>query len=399
MKRLMLLLALLSLLGPPVVAQRTLVVSPDVPTDDPGGSGTTFLPWEAVAYNNPNYLNLPVLSLPLTTQIDALHKMDRRSPVAGGAVWLISVEVPTELPMGSGAWFQPEDVFVYDGATFTMRFDGSFAGVPVGVNLDALFLLGDDSGDLIVSFDVPVDLPTPTGIMTFEPADLIRFAGGFFVPYFDASASGAGVATTSNAIGADHCDGVDVISFDVPTDLLPSAVLPPIFIPGHIPAWDPIGMNYLSFEKLVLWPITSGVDALTCQANPGRVYEKSVYPFPIKFSKPSPFVGPITISWAPSCSSGAEQYGIYEGSLISLRAGIYDHKQLTCFDAGLDLKETVTPTNVDSYFLVVPYNLSEEGAYGIDRDWTRPPPIEIERPQPVAVGDRCVPPQSLTPCP
>ena len=399
MKRLMLLLALLTLLGPPVVAQRTLFVSPDVPTDDPGGSGTTFLPWEAVAYTNPNYLPFPVLKLPGTTQIDALHKMDKRSPLAGQATWLVSVEVPTELPLGSGAWFQPEDVFLFDGVNYAMRFDGSSAGVPLGVNLDAVFLNGGDRGDLIFSFDVPVDLPAPTGIQTFEPADLIRFVGGVYVSFFDASASGAGVAITSNAIGADHCDGVDVISFDVPTDLVPSPIVPPTYVPGQIPAWDPLGLSYLTFETLVGWPITSEVDALSCQANPGRVYDKSTYQFPITMSKPSPFVGPVTIHWAPSCSSGAEQYGIYEGSLGSLVTGVYDHQKLTCFDTGLDFKETVTSMNVNSYFLVVPYNASEEGAYGVDRDWTRLPPIEIERPQAVVPADRCVPSQVLTPCP
>jgi len=46
----------------------------------------------------------------------------------------------------------------------------------------------------------------------------------------------------------------------------------------------------------------------------------------------------------------------------------------------------------------VPHNWVEEGAYGLDHDYTRVP-LRIERPQPAAVVDRCVVPQLLTPCP
>jgi len=55
--------------------QRTLYVSPDVPTNDPGGSGAGLLAWDVVAYKAGIYT--PVLSFPPQTAVDALHKMDR----------------------------------------------------------------------------------------------------------------------------------------------------------------------------------------------------------------------------------------------------------------------------------------------------------------------------------
>jgi hypothetical protein len=293
MKRLILLLAILALLGPPAVAQRTLYVSPDVPTDDPGGSGITFMPWDVLAYKAGAYTPFPVLSFPPQTAVDALHKMDRPGH------WLFSVEAPTELPPGSGVWFQPDDVIHFDGAIFTAWFVGSAAGVPPGVNVDAVFLFQDDFGFLVLSFDVP----TTIGAVTYDPADLVQYQAGTFSLYFDASAAGAGVASSDNVTGADESFGLPVLAMDVPSDLMPSTG-PITYLPGQFAEWD--GVNFNLYDALGGWPLASEVDAVTCQGNPGRVYDRVVYQNPIRLSKPSPFVGPITITWAASCSAGAE---------------------------------------------------------------------------------------------
>lgn len=381
MKRLILFLALLALLGPPVVAQRTLYVSPDVPTDDPGGSGITFMPWDVLAYKAGFYTPAPVLSFPPMTAVDALHKMDRPGH------WLFSVEAPTELPPGSGAWFQPEDVIQFDGANYTYWLIGASAGIPAGVNVDALFLFQDDFGPLVLSFDVP----TTFGAVTYDPADLVQFSGGVFTLFFDGSATGLGVAASDNLTGADHALGGPVLAMDVPSDLMPSTGPIP-YLPGQFADWD--GANFNLFDSLGGWPVSSEVDAFSCQGNPGRVYDRVVYQNPIRMAKPAPFTGSVTIYWAPSCSSGAEDYGIYEGTL----GGWYSHKQIICSDVGFDFTETFLPQALSSYYLVVPHNYAEEGAYGLDHDYSRVP-LHIERPQPVAAGARCVVPQVLTPCP
>ena len=261
MKRLILLMAILALLGPPAMAQRTLYVSPDVPTDDPGGSGITFMPWDVLAYKAGAYTPFPVLSF---------------------------------------------------------------------------------------------DVPTSIGAATYDPADLVQYQGGIFTLYFDASTAGLGVATSDNVTGADESYGKPVLAMDVPSDLMPATGPNPLLI-GWFADWD--GTNFNVFDALANWPLSSEVDALSCQGNPGRVYDRVVYQNPIRLDKPVPFSGPITLSWSPSCSSGAEDYGIYEGTLGSW----YSHKKKICSDVGLDFTETFLP-------------------------------------QPAA-SDRCVVPQILTPCP
>jgi hypothetical protein len=387
MKRLNLILVLLALLavlalpGPPAAAQRTLYVSPDVPTDDPGGSGITFMPWDVLAYKAGVYSPAPVLSFPPMTAVDALHKMDKPGH------WLFSVEAPTELPPGSGAWFQPDDVILFDGLVYTIWFQGAAAGLPAGVNVDAAFLFHDDSGFLVLSFDVP----TTIGAVTYDPADLVQYQGGVFSIYFDASAAGSGVSTSDNLTGADDSLARPVLAMDVPSDLAPTTG-PVTYLPGQIANWD--GVNFNLFDSLGGWPVSSEIDALSCQGNPGRVYDRVVYQFPIILDKPSPFTGSITVNWTASCSAGAEDYGIYEGTLGSW----YSHRQILCTDAGSDFTETFLPQAADSYYLVVPHNSVEEGAYGLDHDYSRIP-LRIERPQPTLVADRCVATQIVTACP
>jgi hypothetical protein len=383
MKRLILLMALIALLGPPVLAQRTLYISPDVPTDDPGGSGTIFMPWDVLEYKGGAYTPFPILTFPQNTAVDAIHKMDRSGH------WLFSVEAMTELPTGGGVYYQPEDVILYDGSNYFLFFDGSSQGVPPGVNVDAAFLENDDYGDLIISFDVP----TTIGAMTYEPADLVRY-NGIYTLFYDASAAGSGVALSSNVTGADAAPALDILSFDIPTDAAPS-LGPATYLPGDITSWN--GAIYSVYDSLGGWPLSSEVDAFSCQANPGRVYDRNVYQLPILIRKLSTWPSPlnITITWAPSCSAGAEDYGIYEGTIGTW----YSHRQLFCNDVdGLPYSENFNPTGGNLYWLVVPHNFADEGAYGLDYDPTRVPP-RIERPQPAALVDRCYVPQVVTACP
>lgn len=380
MKRLILLLALIAVLGPPVHAQRTLYVSPDVPTNDPGGSPTIFMPWEVVGYKAGAYAPLPVLSLPQARTIDAVHKMDRPNH------WLFSVEAMVELPLGSGAYFHPEDVILYDGSNYFMFFDGSAAGVPPGVNVDAAFLETSDFGDLVISFDVP----TTIALTTYAPSDLVRYNGLYSL--FNVSGVAYSVALSDNATGADATSLVDLLAMDIPSDLSPS-LGPVTYLPGDIAQWD--GVNFNVNTTLANWPLSSEVDALSCQANPGRVYDRSVYQFPILMSKSTTTPGNIVISWAASCSSGAEDYGIYEGTLMSW----YTHVKKLCWDVdGAPLSEDFLPGAGSTYYLVVPHNMIEEGAYGLDYDPTRVP-TRIERLPPALLTDQCYNTHVVTPCP
>jgi hypothetical protein len=83
----------------------------------------------------------------------------------------------------------------------------------------------------------------------------------------------------------------------------------------------------------------------------------------------------LTFTWEMSCSPGAD-YGVFEGTLASLRTDAYDHAPVVCTDAPPLLQETVVPSDGDTYYLVVPLDTSAEGSHGTrrvgDADQERP---------------------------
>ena len=329
-------------------------VSPDVPTDL---GGTAYVPSEIVRNDAGAYASQ--LVLPGHTAIDALSRMD-------GGDWLFSVETPADL---GGTTFEPRDVVRYDGSVYSIFFDGSAEGVPPSSNVDALFQAPpDDTRDLILSFDVP----TTIGGNTFEPADLVRFSGGAFSLFFDASATSPPVPSSSNVIGADVRGALTVLSFDVATSLGGST-----YPRGALVSWN--GVAFATFYNDPSWPASSHADALAFLPSPGSV------PVTISVGKSSRTSGDLTVSWAASCSSGAEDYGIYEGVLGSWNS----HVSVDCSDDGADLTEEITPAAGSRYYLVVPQNPNDEGSFGTDSDG-------MERPPGAAM---CIGTQSVNTCP
>jgi hypothetical protein len=73
--------------------------------------------------------------------------------------------------------------------------------------------------------------------------------------------------------------------------------------------------------------------------------------------------GEIELSWPPSCSTDADDYVVYEGSLDSLRSGVWDHRPASC-SAGVDLWESLVPSPGDRYYLVAPAAGPYEGGLG-----------------------------------
>lgn len=70
--------------------------------------------------------------------------------------------------------------------------------------------------------------------------------------------------------------------------------------------------------------------------------------------------GVVRISWSAGCSTGAQDYAIYEGAI----GDFSNHGQRTCTDSGVALTEEITPDPGSRYFIVVPLNSSFEGSYG-----------------------------------
>jgi hypothetical protein len=69
--------------------------------------------------------------------------------------------------------------------------------------------------------------------------------------------------------------------------------------------------------------------------------------------------GDVTLSWEPSCSTGAGDYEVYEGAI----GDWYSHLRRFCSTGGATV-QTLTPVAGDRYFLVVPTDGVVEGSYG-----------------------------------
>jgi len=340
MRRFLLVMSVVAIASPPALATSYLFC-PDVPTDDPSGaSAAIYLPWD-VARNDSGAYSL-VTSFPQGTPVDGLHRMCNGD-------WLISVETPTTL---GATTYDPRDVVRYSpgSGTWSLAFGGAAAGVPVGSDVDAVFLVGGDASDLVLSFDVP----TRISATTYEPADLVRWSGGAFSLYFDASAASPPVPDAVNVTGADRRGSLSVLTFDVP------ATLTATHLPGELVSWD--GTAFASLYADPGWRTSSRLDAWSFLPDPGDVSTMLI-------GKSLLVPGGLRIAWGMSASAGAEDYGIYEGTLGTW----YSHTAIDCSDNGSDRVEEVVPGAGDRYFLVVASNPDLEGSYGRHSNGTERP--------------------------
>jgi hypothetical protein len=93
---------------------------------------------------------------------------------------LLSFDVTVSL---GGLTVEPRDVVRTNGVSYALVFSGAARDVPDGVAIDAIAMIGDD---LLLSFNVDV---TVNGF-TAADADVVRFDGATFSPFFDAAAAG-----------------------------------------------------------------------------------------------------------------------------------------------------------------------------------------------------------------
>ncbi|MCP3977994.1 MAG: hypothetical protein GY716_01510 [bacterium] len=409
-KQLLWFLGLAGLLALPAIASGPNVHGPngvdfyaavDVPTDvSLPLPSTTVLPWDLVRHRTtsvPDYdLDLSPagdLFTPLPTTIDACH-------VRNDGHWLFSVEAPMDDPFGSGALFQPNDVILHDPVigTYTHFFCGAPWGVPPGVNVDAAYLkdrsgidgplvFQPDDATLVLSFDAPTDLSLAGP--EFPPGDLLEFrrvgaacdAWVFLGREFNSAA--AGIPWGVNLTAADERGGTGtngvyrlVLSFDVPLD--DPSFGGTTYLPGDLVAWDPAAGAFdpAPYHRDPAWPVaapvegyTSRLNALCFPAPPGSIPCDN--PNALYVDK-GPGVGRITLNWTDSCSVGAEDYGIHEGTI----GAWYSHDDIDCTDNGGDRTEVVNTAAGSSYYLVVPYNANDEGSYGRAKGL----PLPLERP-------------------
>ncbi len=339
-------------LAPGLAVAESFYIAVDV-TSDLGGTG--FTPWD-VARNDSNAYNLE-LTLPDGTPISGLHRMD-------GGDWLLTLAQPADL---GGQTFLPNDVVRYDpaGGSYALYLDGGGHGIPVASRIDVVYLEGGDNGTLVISFDVHTEF----GGNIFMPGDLVEYSAGGFSIVLDGIASG--LSASANIAGADNHGGQILVLFDSPVTIGADS-----YLPGDIVRWD--GSSFSLFTADPNWPHGSIARAFAMLASPGEVPPTLVITTITGSSD-------LRLTWAAGCSTGAEDYGIYEGTLGSW----YSHTAIDCNDDLHDLTEVITPQPGSNYYLVVPYTANAEGSYGMTGSASiRPSGSTV-----------CVPWQDLTPCP
>jgi hypothetical protein len=115
---------------------------------------------------------------------------------------VFSVDVPVTL---GGTDYQENDLIHWDGASFSLYFDGSANGIPDGVNIDGVRI--NPAGRLFLSVDVPVRL----GVIDVKDKDIVEYDGGYSL-IFDGASAGIPWGTNLDAFsfrtggGSSECD-------------------------------------------------------------------------------------------------------------------------------------------------------------------------------------------------
>ena len=183
-----------SVVTPPAASD--LYFSTTGSTNPPGVSGTAddadIYKWDGTAYSRAVDVSAAPYNVPSSANIDGFSRVDATHFYA-------SFTGPVTLP-GAGA-VDDEDVVYYDGATWSLWFDGSAKGVGA-TDLDAVSVVGNT---LYFSTDNTTIPPGAGG--TGDDADIYRWdGGGAFTRVIDASALGWSTANVDGLsfVDSDH---------------------------------------------------------------------------------------------------------------------------------------------------------------------------------------------------
>jgi len=169
------------------------VFSPDIHLGHSNGLAAD----EELAYISEGTLGMASLGvLPDSVDVDAVHGL------SGGDV-LFSID--TSIVLG-GALYRPGDVIRFNGDSWSKEFDGIGAGIPAGVNVDAIAMA---DGVLLLSLDIDAEL----GSTMYSDADIIAFNGAVFSTFLDATESGIPGSADVDALHVDSLGRV-LISLD-----------------------------------------------------------------------------------------------------------------------------------------------------------------------------------------
>jgi hypothetical protein len=334
----------LGLLASSPAGAATYYLAVDVPSEL---SGTDFTTEQIV--RSADGLYLLDEELPPGTALSAFHQ-------EFDGAWLLSPAHPVTL---GGVEVEPRDVAAQGGGVYSVQLDGGAAGIPAGARIDAL--LRAANGNLVLSFDVPVNL----GGTEFSRSDLVIWQSGVFSLYWDAEAAAAGVPASSNLVGAALTGvGEIVLTFDVPTTLGGTT-----YLPGELVRWT--GGGFTSHLADPSWPASSQLRDfafLPAAGSVGATADAEGGPLVVDYG-PGGDISVLTLSWGVSCGAGDVDFEVYEGTI----GGTFtNHEPILCTTFGQH-SVVVTPAGKSTYYLVVPRNGVAEGSYGLRSDGSERP--------------------------
>ncbi len=162
--------------------------------------------------------------------------------------------------------FADEDVIAWNGAFFSLLWDGSAEGLAANVDVDALDVGSVVPLQLFLSFREPATLPA---VGTVQDEDLVEFQQGlgFVALAFDGSAASVPAGADLDAVNLRQTDQW-LLSFDVPGTI--GALT---FDDGDLVAWDPLSSVFdpTPWFAAASQGAPAYVDLVSVEATPGQV--------------------------------------------------------------------------------------------------------------------------------
>lgn len=171
-------------------------ISTDIPVKVNGGFVDDH---QVFVGGSSNPVGLPVGLAGGATDVDAYQRLS-------GGEQLYSTN--HSITLAGGILAQRGDVVHYDGNSESLAFDASAVGLPASADVDAITV--NDTGDLVLSFASTLEF----GGSTFGREDLASFDGATFSLLFDGSAEGVPGALNLDAAALRLSDGHLLLSFD-----------------------------------------------------------------------------------------------------------------------------------------------------------------------------------------
>jgi len=284
--------------------------------------------------------------LPVQSAVNGYHRLP-------DGTQLVSFESSVVLP--GGVTTRPGDVTLLAATTYTILFKGAASGVPTNVGVDAVSV--NDSGDLVLSFDVTTNL----GGVDVRDEDLVVWDGNGFGLFLDGSAAGIAEELDLDAAHLIVPNGHILLSFDIGGNV--GGVN---FSDEDLLEYDPVNGTWdLAYDGSALhggWPSSDLEATYAVPTGSGGVPDGMFIPGVQLWGRR---VGTdVELGWAPSCVGTDADYAVYEGTIGDFTSHVPAGAP-SCTTGGATTTR-FTPAAGNRYFLVVPQGQAFEGSYGFD---------------------------------